>query len=125
MRPPSGVVHATDALRVNSGGSDFGMADELNGDLFEYRMLNGALHTQAAQPARLSRGRRPWRRSRSAGDAAAVTSCCVDVTESRLGARLGSRGFVNGANIHISVHWLGLCDGLGDPSCQHCVACLA
>ena len=32
----------------------------------------------------------PWRRSRSAGDAAAVTSCCVDVTKSRLGARLGS-----------------------------------
>ena len=99
MRPPSGVVHATDALRVNSGGSDFGMADELNGDLFEYRMLNGALHTQAAQPARLSRGRRPWRRSRSAGDAAAVTSCCVDVTESRL-----ARGIVNGANIHISMY---------------------
>ena len=38
MRPPSGVVHATDALRDDSGGSDFGMANELFGDPVEYRV---------------------------------------------------------------------------------------
>ena len=63
----------------------------------DYRVQNGArAHASRAASHRLSQGRRPWRRSRSAGDAAAITSCCVDVTESRLGARLGSEVWSKG-----------------------------
>ena len=54
--PPSGVVHATDALRVNSDGGDFGVADELFGDPVEYRVAR--------------RRRNPGRRAAPASQAA-------------------------------------------------------
>ena len=100
--PPSGVVHATDALETSSSA-------------------------RARVP---HAGRRPAHASRAASQAVAGPPpvAAVKVRRRRCSSYLvlcrrdrvpprgppWLRGLVNGANIHITCT-LGLCDGLGDP----------
>ena len=121
MRPPSGVVRATDAPRVDSGGSDFGMTDEPSGDPVEYRVAR--------------RRRNPGRRAAPASQAArdrrrtAAAVAGVPATQRQLPYVVPAcrvpphRGHVKGANNIIIAGTLDLCDGLGEASSQHCVAC--
>ena len=120
MRPPSGVVHATDALRVDSGGSDFGMADELFGGPVEYRVVRRRRNPgrRAAPASQAARDRRRTAAAVAGLPATrrqpprAVPACQVPPL----------RGLVKGANILIA-SILDLRDGLGEASSQYCVAC--